>query len=238
MRDLPTTGPAEPLPSWLAFKIRRAAVFTCLGWTAPFAAAATLFLVIALMLVYEVFDSTLPPLFWLAVFLGAMVLLGRELVAALRVCLQPGRSPEVAYLWCCGSLTSVVSQIQEELRNPANRQFDKETTVTRGWVVVCGGSRFAARRLDDVVWAFPKTETLRLNFIIPVWRTHFVVLRSTVAPEAQAKCSKKEAARLLDHLAACRPGILIGHTTEAERLWEADPEAFLAAMADEKPSSP
>jgi hypothetical protein len=238
METLSPTGPVERLPSWLASKIRRAAIFTCLGWCVPFSAAAILFLVIALMLAYELFDSMFPPLFWLAVFLGAMLLVGRELAASLRVCLQPERSPEVAYLRRYGSLASVTSEVQEELRNPANRRFGEETTVTHGWVVVSGGSRFAARRLDDVAWAFPKTETLRLNFVIPVWRTHFVLFRSAVAPEAQAKCSSKETARLLDHLAACRPGILLGHTADAERLWEADPAAFLAAVQGNNTSDP
>ncbi len=237
MRDRSTTEFIEPLPSWLASKIRRAAVFAALGWCGPFAAAATLFLVIALMLVYEGFDSIWPPLFWLAVFLGAMILLAREAIAVLRIGLQPRRSPEVAYLRRLGSLASVVSEIQEELRNPLTRRFAKETTVTRTWVVVCGGSRFAARRLADVVWAFPKTETVRINFIIPIWRLHFVVFRSAVAPEAEAKCPPKEAARLLDHLTACRPGILTGHSAEAERLWDADRDAFLATYFEDETRS-
>ncbi len=234
MKDPATTEFVEPLPSWLASKIRRAALFATLGWCGPFAAAATLFLVILLILIFDGFDSIWPPLFWLAVFLGAMVLLAREAVAVLRICLQPRRSPEVAYLRRYGSLASVVSEIQEELRNPLNRRFAKETTITRSWVVVCGGSRFAARRLMDLVWAFPKTETVRLNFVVPIWKFHFVVFRSAVAPDAEAKCPLAEAARLLDYLTACRPGLLTGHSAEAERLWDADRDAFLATYVEDE----
>jgi hypothetical protein len=232
MMTEPPFGPAPPLPSWLASNIRRAAVFTCLGWCVPFAAAALLFLVIALMLAYEGFDSIYPPLFWLVVFLAAMILLGREISAGLRIAFRPEKSPEIDYLRCRGDLRALASQISTELRNPANLGFGKETTVTQGWLVVSGGSRFAVRRLEDVAWVFPKIETFRLNFIIPVWRTHFVVFRSTVAPEVQAKCPPQEAARLLDHLAGRRPDILFGHTEEAERLWEADPAAFLIAARE------
>lgn len=172
MENLSPTGSIEPLPPWLASRIRRAAVFTCLGWSVPFSAAAILFLAIALSLAYGVFDSTFPPVFWLAVFLGGMVFLGRELAAGLPICLRPERSPEIAYLRRYGPLASVASRIH-------------------------------------------------------------VVFRSTRAPEAQAKCLPAEAARLLDHLAGCRPGILLGHTAEAERLWETDPAAFLAAVPDD-----
>jgi hypothetical protein len=228
MMTMPPSGSVEPLPTWLASKIRRAAVFTCLGWCIPFVAAAALFLTIALSLAYGVFDSVYPPLIWLAAFLTAMVLLGREISAGLRIFLRPGRSPEIGYLRNRGDLRTLASEIYDELRNPANACFGKETIITRSWLVISGGSRFALRRLADVVWAFPKTETFRLNFIIPVWRTHFVVFGSAVAPEVQAKCKPQEAARLLDHLVVRRPGILVGHTAEAERLWEADPTAFLA----------
>ncbi|MBI5395369.1 MAG: hypothetical protein HZA91_08760 [Verrucomicrobia bacterium] len=223
------------LPHWLAARIRRAAVFTCLGWCVPLGAATILFTTITACLAGGVFDQKFPPLFWMAVFFTAMVLLGREVYAGLRVYFQPASSPEVAYLRRCGDVTVVASYITRELQGPGNANFGPETTVTPGWLVVCGGSRLAFRRIEDLAWAFPKTETFRINFVIPVWRRHFVVLRSAVAPEAEARCSPGETARLLQFLSERRPDIILGYNDEAEKLWQADPTAFLNATKDKRP---
>ena len=224
----------EPVPDWLASKIRRAAVFASLEAFFPFAAAAILFLGIALCLAFGVFDQKFPPLFWMAVFLAAAYFLGVPLLVSLRIFLRPVRSQEIAYLRRLGSLAMAVNEITEELRNPAKAAYGKEVVVTNNWLVISGGSRFAVRRLNDLVWVFPKVSTLRLHGALPLWRAHFVVFRCAEGPEAEAKCTKEQGTTLLEQLHGRCAWILLGYDEEAQKHWDADPAAFIAAVRERK----
>ncbi|MBI4678089.1 MAG: hypothetical protein HY748_10950 [Elusimicrobia bacterium] len=225
---------ADQIPAWVTSGIRRAAVFTALSWSAPFAAAAALFLAIAGCLAYGVFDSKFPPLFWMTVFLAAMGLLGWELFKSLRLILRPAGSEEIAYLRRFGSFPGVADRVGQELQNPINARFGKEAVVAQEWLVVSGGRRFAVRRLDDLVWVFPRKTTIRLAWVIPVWRTHTVEFRFAVGPDAVARCSEEAGAELLDHLARRFPWVALGDTEETERLWDHHRETLVEAVREKR----
>lgn len=103
-------------------------------------------------------------------------------------------------------------------------------TLTPRWLVISRRRRFAVRRLDELVWAFPRVTTVRLHGAIPVWRTHAVVVRSAAGPDVEAPCSKAACARVLDALARRSPWILVGHDDAREAAWTSDRAAFTAAV--------
>ena len=225
---------AEPVPAWLASKIRRAAFFSCLGWFFPLAAAGALIAGIALAMAFGAFESKFPPLFWTALFLVGFYFLGREFTASLRVLFSPERSEQARYLRGLGSMADIANRIYGELQNPANPKFGKEATLTQNWLVVSGGGRFAVRRLEDLVWGFVKATTTKLNWVVPIWRSHSAVFRCAVGPDAEAKCSQEQAEGLVRSVAERCPWILSGHSEELEKLWDADRAAFVATIRESR----
>lgn len=220
----------EPVPAWLASRVRRAAFFSALSAALPVGAAALLLLGVELLWWSGNVESVFVALFWNAAFLLALYLLGQDLWQALRVLLRPDVSEEIAYLRRFGPLAGTVGRIEAELQDPALAASGREALLTPSWLVVSGGSRFAVRRLEDLVWAYPKTTTTRLNWVIPIRRSHSVVFRSDGGPEAEAKCSKEGAAELLRLAAASCPWIVLGYSEELASLWGSDRAAFLAGV--------
>lgn len=104
----------------------------------------------------------------MTVFLGAILLLGLELYNSLRLFFRPDRSQEIVYLHRYGTLNEIVNQVIVELRNPTNTIYGKEVTITTNWLVVSGGSQFAIRKLDDLVWTYLKVSTTKLNWVFPI----------------------------------------------------------------------
>lgn len=234
MKNENTFKNTEAIPSWLSIKIRRSAIIDSFFWILGFACAAILFLVIAFMLLYEEGESIIAAIFWMTVFLGAILLLGWELYNSLRLFFRPDRSQEIVYLHRFGTLNEIVNQVIGELRNPTNTTYGKEVTITTNWLVVSGGGRFAVRKLDDLVWAYLKVSTTKLNWVIPIWRSYCVVFLTSDKMSAEAKCSKKQVEKLLDHIANRCPWIALGYTQEAMNFWTSDSTAFIAAVQERK----
>jgi len=225
---------SQTIPSWLSIKIRRSAIIYSFLWIFGFACAAVLFLGIAFILLYEKVESIIAAIFWMTVFLGAILLLGRELYNSLRLFFRPDRSHEIVYLHRFGTLNEIVNQVIGELRNPINTTCGKEVTITTNWLVVSGGGRFAVRKLDDLVWAYLKVSTTKLNWVIPIRRSYYAVFLTSDKMSAEAKCLKKQVEKLLDHLANRCPWIALGYTQEAMNLWTSDSTAFIAAVQEQK----
>jgi hypothetical protein len=127
-----------------------------------------------------------------------------------------------------------VSQVEAELRNPSHLPSGKEVALTQNWLVVSRGSRFAVRRLDDLVWVFVKTTTTRLNWVIPILRSDSVVFRCAGGADAEAKCSKERGTKLIEHVAGRCPWIVLGHSEDMDKLWESDRAAFIATVRKRK----
>jgi hypothetical protein len=236
MKNENTFKNTEAIPSWLSNKIRHSAIIESLFLILSFACATILFLVIGFILLYEEVESIIAAIFWMTIFLGAILLLGRELYKSLRLYFRPERSQEIIYLHRFGTLNEIVNQVIIELRNPTNKTYGKEVTITTNWLVVSGGSRFAIRKLDDLVWVYLKVSTTKLNWVIPIWRTYYAVFLTSDKMSVEAKCSKKQVERLIDHLANRCPWIAKGYTQEAMNLWTSDSASFIAAVQERKTS--
>lgn len=165
-------------------------------------------------------ENVLVPLFWNAAFLVALYIIGRPLFRAIHLMIRPNTSEEVAYLRRFGPLADTVKQIEMELQHAIDAAGG-EAVFTRTWLVVSRRSRFAVRRLDDLVWAFTRTTTTKLNWVIPIWRSHAVIFRSPHAPDAEAKISKDGSIALLEHTARRCPSIVLGYDEEREKRWQA-----------------
>lgn len=222
----------EPLPAWLASKIRRAAAVRALRQSPPILALLLLLSAVELVWWLGSVESVFVPLFWNAVFLAGGYFLAQEFFATLRVLCRPETSEEAAYLRGLGPLDEVVSRVEAEVAGPAEFADGKKALFTRNWLVVSGGGHFAVRRLDDLGWVFLKTTTTKLNWVIPIWRSHEVVFRGAAPGEAQAGCSKEEGARIIEHAARRCPWIIAGYDEELDKLWESDRAAFLAGVRE------
>lgn len=228
-----TRSTDKPLPAWLASKIRKAAAYTALSWGFYFAVAAALFIGVALMLMFGNPESKAAPLFWMAVFLVVMYFFGQEVRNALGDFFHPERSEEAAYLRRFGSIEETVRRIELELQDPGTLNYRREVTLTKNWLIITRGSRFAARPLDDLVWAFLRKTTTRLNWVVPIWRTNSVVFRSS-GPEAEATCSTEWGTKLIERAAGRCPWLVLGYSEEEDKLWESDRAAFIAAVEERK----
>ena len=228
------TESSEPVPIWLASRIRRAALLSALCWLFPVAAVALLLAGIEAAWWFKEMESTFIPLFWNAVFLGLLYLFGREFFTRIWIFLRPELSEEAAYLRRFGTLTDVVNRVEGELQDPAHPTFGKEVAFTENWLIVSGGRRFALRRLDDLIWVFLKKSTTRLNAVIPIWRSNWVAFHSADGPDVEAKCSPEQGTKLLEHAAQRCPWIVLGHDEAKGKLWESDRAAFVAAVQDRK----
>ncbi|MBI5882974.1 MAG: hypothetical protein HZB91_07715 [Elusimicrobia bacterium] len=228
--SFPDAGPETTLPDWAFAAIRKAAARSCLEWALPMAAAVILLTGIGALIYLGGAEKPWIPFFWLTVFGAALAVFCWEFFVSLRVLLSPGSSKELAYLGRFGPLNQILSEVQGELANPANARFGQEATVTSRWLVVSGGSRFAVRKLDDLVWAFPKDEIFKVFWTIPLRRFPYAEFRSAVGEGFKARCSDEEVAALLDHVSRRCPWVVIGWSAETERLWDADPGAFSAAV--------
>ena len=229
-----STESGESVPSWLASNIRRAAALSALCWSFPVAAATLLLAGIDAAWWLKEVESPFVALFWNAVFLCFLYVLGREFFMQIRVLFRPEKSEEAVYLRRLGTLTDVVARVEGELRDPAHLTFGKEAAVTENWLIVSGGRRFALRRLDDLVWVFLKKSTMRLNAVIPLWRSDWVVFHGAEGPDVEAKCSPEWGMRLVECAAQRCPWIVLGYDEEKAKLWESDRAAFVAAVQDRK----
>jgi hypothetical protein len=176
------------------------------------------------------------PFFWLAVFGGALAVLFWEFFRSLKVLLAPRSSPELAYLRRFGSLAQVLSEVRGELDNPIHPRFGPEVTVTARWLVVSGGERFAVRRLDDLVWAFPKDDEVKY-LALTLKRFPYAEFRFAAGEDCRAACPPEAAAALFEHLASRVPGIARGWSAELEQAWTTDKAAFAAAVLAERKAS-
>lgn len=224
----------EPIPAWLASKVRHAQLLAALSWSWPTAAVVILLTGVELLWWSGSAESMFVPLFWNAVFLLILYFVGRELYRAVRVFFRPDRSEEVVYLRRLGALEEVVGQIQDELRTLTQFNYGQDVTFTKNWLVISNGYRFSVRRLDELVWVFKKETTLKLNWILPIWRTHSVVFRSVAGPDAESKCSKEWGQKLIAHTQEHCPGIIVGFSEEMDKAWESDRALFIAAAQEPK----
>ncbi|MBI5622872.1 MAG: hypothetical protein HY924_03745 [Elusimicrobia bacterium] len=225
------------LPDWAVSSIRKAALRSCMGWSLPMGAAVLLLTGIGALIYLGEAEKPWIPFFWLAVFGGALAIFCWEFFRSLKVLLIPRTSPELSYLRRFGSLPQVLSEVAGELASPSNSRFGPEVTVTSRWLVVSGGESFAVRRLDDLVWAFPKEDVFKILHTIPVRRFPYAEFRSAAGEDCRAQATAEEAAALFRHLAERCPGIMLGWSDELQKAWDDDREAFVTDVLAERKGS-
>jgi hypothetical protein len=126
--------------------------------------------------------------------------------------------------------------------------------ITPTWLLIPRTFGLDIFRLSELTWAYVKVTTYRLNFVIPVGKSHVAVLcfyKTTVMPMNPAKVfseslqlnyrffpkrleisgNEKEIRRLLEKIWIRAPWVFIGFDRELEQLWKYNPSAvFLAAQ--------
>ena len=220
------------LPKWFAASVRRAAFRSSLGWVLPIGAALILLAGIGALLWLGEAESPWIPVFWLTLFGAALLVFCWEFFVQLRRLVFPSCSPEIRYLGRFGSVAEVLWEVSMELDDPLNVRAGREITMTRHWLVISGGKTFAVRRLDDLVWAFPKVENVYLaeNIYIVIRRIPYAVFRFEKGEECRARASAEETAALLGTLSVRCPKVLLAWTEELEKLWAEDRVGFAAGI--------
>jgi hypothetical protein len=210
------TGSLEPLPSDVASQIIAAA-----EREAPALRGAFL----PYMLNTDSFRSGGFVALGLGIPLFGLCLFG--LARAIRRGNNPSAHPIMRALARFGSPEEVATQLDAELL--AQHWQAGGLHLTPNWLVQASGSRLAATRIEDVVWAYKQVTQRRVNgvpagknYAAQIWDRHGV--RITVTGGEVAVNQALEA--------ACRraPWLLAGFSPDLEKTWKSNRAAMIAAV--------
>jgi len=132
-----------------------------------------------------------------------------------------------------GPLESLVPQIDAEVMEGFSN-LGSSVIATKSWLISFGGR--AIMRKADVVWVYPKKETVRVNFA-RVGTTYSAVIHDSRGGVLRGGKGEQEVTGILNGLLESMPWVIAGYTTDLEKLYANDRAAFTTAVAERRSKS-
>jgi hypothetical protein len=170
-------------------------------------------------------------LFALCALIAAAALLGLYLLA--RWILTLGNSTKLIAkdLGRYGEPRQLIPQIEAEIPEG----FKGDNILTRNWVIRATNFKPAARKLEDVVWAYRFTMAHRTYGIVTS-KMHSVYLFDRDGKRIEVAFARHEAQAdaFMQKLVDNAPWVIAGHSDELENAFKKDRPGFLKVVADRK----
>jgi hypothetical protein len=140
------------------------------------------------------------------------------LVQGVRHAAAPESHPVMKALRRYGDPGNVSVQIAQELRAEGDREKFGAARITSHWLVEMSQFKTAVIQLSDILWAYQKVVTHRVNFI-PTGKTYFVVVRDRSGQSVEISVKKDQPAVVLQSLSRRNPWALYGFDQQVANVW-------------------
>ncbi len=170
-------------------------------------------------------------LFYVAILLG--VAIGCFFLASIRSG-DIERHPIFKKLSEFGEPRFVADNINQEMRSDAHACF-QSLAISDSWLLnetIYGLKMF---RLNDLVWFYKMTTKHRLNFIIPLGKTHQLMCAlRTMKYFSSSNLNEKKLNDAISYISSKIPWAFSGFDAEIQKIWEKQPGQIIASVDQRK----
>lgn len=175
------------------------------------------------------FDNPLPLLLGCFFFLLGTFGLGQGIHRGA----VPESHPVMKALRRYGEPGNISIEIGQELRVEGDREKIGTTSVTSHWLIEMSWGKTSIVRLSDMLWAYQKVVTRRVNFI-PTGKSYFVVVRDRAGQTVEIPVRKDQPALALQSLERRAPWALYGFDQQIKNLWSKNRAQLIALVEKRK----
>ncbi len=143
------------------------------------------------------------------------------------------QNPSILALKRFGDPRSVLSEIEQELRDTDNVYRDSMLWLTKNWLITTNLAGIEIRNVKELVWVYPQTTAHSVNFI-PTGNSYGLLICDSAGKYTQVSLPSQHFGTILDVFSARAPWAFYGYDLNYRQMWQSKKRAEMIAQVEER----